>query len=576
MISKRRKISTLRKKKQSKYGKKIHNISSFGSLRKSLQKKQKKYSNRVRSIKRNKIGGASVYDGSISLKKFEGFEGSDAYLNPKLLDERQQKLKECKEKLDKQIGSNPYTPSLFNSFVIEVIEGLSEFHKIYRFTTTKQGSVGIDRVNKTIYPILIEYIDAGFTVEQLLSSEKCTLNSIFNLIFPNLAEITGPLNKNTKVINLKKNIEKYFNFTSENLKQLDIPDDHFIWKQEDYDKIKKSIRNTLIENLKKNGLKAEQFIKIGYSRSELDAHGINYSLQEFKNAGISFNRLQKEGFSAVELKNVGFQIKDFRQNNYILRQLLDAGFTVQEIKSFLEQDRLTKTDFSDDLTLDELKGMGITPKTIFENIRYDNSKGPVINAILKYGFTLADIRWPNFTNDLDIDYFNRSKISSSDLIKAGFTPKEYQELMLKEPVIEMMDPNAIPFYMFFISDKKGNIIQKIKEKTKKQNLAQELTDKGYTLQNIITTTPKDEINNNFLVELKNLGYDLIGKDEYNLSHIFQTGKYKYGGIKAVLDAYAADSSNKQRLAKIEADLLPLKKNCKKSVLRATDPECMYA
>jgi hypothetical protein len=571
MISKRSKTTTLRKK-QSK--------NAFDSSKKSLKKKQKKYSNRIRSIKRTKIGGA-IYskDESISLQNFEGFERSDAYLTPDLLDDRQKILKACKEKLDKQIGSNLYSPSLFNSFVTDVIDDTIEFKWVYRFTETRRHNHGIDREIKTIFPILKEYLNAGFTVEQLLLSEKCTLNSIFNVFFPILAKLTNlNLTKNTKIQNIKKNLEKYFNFTSENLKQLDIPDDQFIWKQEDYDKIKQSIRNTIIENFKMYGLKGDLFLKIGYSRSELDAHGINYSLQEFKNAGISFVRLQKEGFSAVELKNVGFPLKDFRDNGYILRQLLDAGFTVLEIRSFLKQDRLNKTDFSEDLTLDELKGLGITPKTIYENIRYDDSKGPIINAILKYGFTLADIRWPNFTNDLDIGYFRRSKISSIDLINVGFTPKELQELLLKEPSIEMMDPNAIPFYMFFISDKQGNnIITKIK-KTKKQNqnLAQELTDKGYTLQNIITTTNEPKIiSTNLLKELKDLGYDLIGNDAYNLSHIFETGKYTYGDVKAVFDLYAADKLNKPQLTKIEDRLRTLKKNCKRNMLKVTDLGCTY-
>ena len=127
-----------------------------------------------------------------------------------------------------------------------------------------------------------------------------------------------------------------------------------------------------------------------------------------------------------------------------------------EISSFLEQNRLTKTDFSEDLTLDELKGLGITPKTIYENIH--DSKGPIINAILKYGFTLADIRWPNFTTDLSMLDFKRYNISTIDLIKVGVTPNEFQKLLFEAPIIEMMDPNAIPFYMFFISDKEENNI----------------------------------------------------------------------------------------------------------------------
>ena len=336
MVSKSRKKAILRKK-QSKYTNHSQYNSSFG---KRSQKKQRKYSNRIRFINRIKIGGGDWIKintkNSLSLEYLYGSRSvaqlKRTYVPPKanalsleylygsrsvgipnailpidLITERVEVLKNCKKHLDEylqQIGSNYYSHSTFTKFVTEHIENGSKniFNLIFQMSEEQdysdiQKSILEGRLinNPTItYPQLFEYIIAGFTVEQLLAAEVrvegrinpiITINEIFDYSLPNtsaFAPNVDAITKNNKILAIKKNLQKYYSFiTEETLRQLGIPDNIVIWEQNHYDTIKQFIKNTFIKNLEMyGGFTAEKLLRSGFSKSDLTANGINFTLQD--------------------------------------------------------------------------------------------------------------------------------------------------------------------------------------------------------------------------------------------------------------------------------------------------------
>jgi hypothetical protein len=357
----------------------------------TLRKKYRKCSNRVRRLHRMKMRGGVFPDDKISLTEFNGIENLklekpekpiDEYsMSSSIVKDRNVKLIEFKQNLDSflsGLGDNKsYTRENFHHYVTQAIEKDTIFRK---YSSTYNDGTDI-QYPTAILPIILEYLHAGFTLEQLLRAEfeYITIDKILLAEVPNIREISNPFKRSEQTIKSKKNVlsDRYDDKLRDILLRTMFQSISVeIWTEENNVILRKTIKDAIFDKLCEDtnpSISPAQFIKMGFSKEYLEtketkesATGIDIS--KLKTYGfLSVWELKKAGFTDdVKLKNAGFTANDFKKSKYTLRQLINLGFTKEELES--TDIIFTDSDFPPNITytLVELTTVGFDAKRIFD------------------------------------------------------------------------------------------------------------------------------------------------------------------------------------------------------------------
>jgi hypothetical protein len=244
-----------------------------------------------------------------------------------------------------------------------------------------------------------------------------------------------------------------------------------------------------------------------------------FSAIEYRDAGISPTALKSAGFTASELKqDDAFDWYKLKLGGFSVKELIDAKFPRKEIFEY---------------ELQQINELHTELKKISGAFK-DNTNSQ-LSQVQHKQMTMFFSQ----TETKRKDYITKIEEIVKGLKDAGFT---FTELFgAKIPVL---------------------YLQKA----------------GFTLEYLITSPSHIYLLN----ELKQIGFDLIGDDKYNLSHIFESGKYTYDDIKKMYDLYTKEyKEDEVKKNKIKNQLtsfeLMLKKYCKNEGLFALGfrPDCRF-
>jgi hypothetical protein len=418
MISKRRKNATLRKKQQT----------------------QRKRSHRVRRGNRFQIGG-NIPDSYIPLSWFDKkFKLANYFLTPEQIEKRNSELSIFKQNLDTFLSSTSgkYTLDNFNEYVTKAIDKSPEFKTgQYYYSNSTHLRVGItDKHPKvfehTIWPRIKDYINAGFTPEQLLRAEllDITINDILDVVLPNL---------------YKRNLEVFERQDEEFMTKF------YTNKQIWHDK-RLQIQQNIITELKKDDVdglfNATKLKNMGFSALLIKNSGL-FSPDEIIKAGFTLKELKSVEFTLEQLKQSNtFSFTDFVHANYNLQQLKNAGFTAADFKNsrinitFIKGVGFALTELTDaGYTLKELFDIGYN-RAEFEDANYTlqrlKNDGATARQLIIAGFNDLE-QVINLRQILDNingkPYDNRTQNNTGyhliDLNEAGYDLIGYEKYNLK-------------------------------------------------------------------------------------------------------------------------------------------------
>jgi hypothetical protein len=413
----------------------------------TLWKNQRKCSNRGRRLHRMKMRGGVFPNDNILLSQFKHtqththFPKSSCYITPATLQKRIEYLQKYKAALDELLNKGKdnethYTHDLFKEGVLDRIN--ENIHIFQKYSPNPYNDQSFDYVRPGfILPILNEYLAAGFTPEELLRAEldDITITAILNEIVPAIDTSTILTNKRqSKSMRAKISV---YGYNKEFLLSANIPkavlDEEELWTEKYTDLLKQKITETMLTTLiSANISTAEQLIKLGFSRSDLENNNIPYKLSELKS--VSINRLVEGGFTLQEIKTAEFTVKDFRESGYNLKQLIELGFMKNDFQPFTNI-TFTSSEFPENntLTADIFKRAGFKCEDVYK-LKYDTytqiksiSKeidAAHINTIIEnvfiylksIGFTVQEFM-NAFTQGTDKENTN---IAVQNLILAGF------------------------------------------------------------------------------------------------------------------------------------------------------------
>jgi hypothetical protein len=225
------------------------------------------------------------------------------------------------------------------------------------------------KLDNTIWPRIKEYINAGFTPEELLRAdlEDVTVNAILDVKTPSLSvkdlEVWELHDAKTRA-EFQKNSEERENKRIE-------------------------IQNDIITKLKENDVdelfNAKKLKQMGFSISPMKNSGFSDDIIE---AGFTLKELKSAGYTAKQLKSSKkFLFRDFIQEKYTLTELKDAGFTANEFKHYgIHETLLKRAGFK----LSELTNSGYTLKELFD-------AGYTADEFIATGYTLKDLKYGGVT-----------------------------------------------------------------------------------------------------------------------------------------------------------------------------------
>lgn len=456
MVSKRRKTTTLRKKQ--------HN--------------QRKRSHRVRRGNRFQIGG-NIPDGYIPLSRF-GIPFANLFLTPEQIIDRQNELSTFKKNLDTFLitNSGKYTPNYFKEYVIDAIDKSPKFKTYqYYYSTSTPLRTGITnsftkKLDNTIWPRIKEYINAGFTPEELLRAElpDITINAILDVKTPSLSV------KDLEVWELhdaKKRAEFQKNSEERENERIEIQKD-----------IIKKLKEDDVNKL----FNAKKIKQLGFSISPMKNSG--FSDDDIIEAGFTLKELKSAGYTAKQLKS-SFLFRDFIQEKYTLTELKDAGFTAKEFKDYgIHETLLKRAGF----ILSELTNSGYTLKELFD-------AGYIADEFIATGYTLKDLK--------------DGGVTAEQLKKAGFDLEKVIKLRtipdhIKDKPYDKRTQNTTGYHLIDLANAGYDLI------TEKYNIVDIFKTGLYTygeIKDVIDLYKTDTETKQKVEEIKRVLTDL--KDEVN-------------------------------------------------------------
>ena len=325
-------------------------------------------------------------------------------------------------------------------------------------------------------------------------------------------------------------------------------------------------------------LKANQLLDIGFTFLELIEAG--YKATELKSSGLDVKQLTPNFFGELfknniveQLYHLDFTINDLKNNGYTLVELLKGGYNKIKCASVeLDIKGLNRYDFNEwnltpIQTIVKLKELLFTAKDLLD------MEFTLVELIIA-GYNSNDLATENITIEgLNRYHFNDWKLTPIQTIvklkELGFTAKDLHNM--KFTFQELIESNNL-FFMksgFYLHELinlgltatqakeiQNNIrIEKIKQELNLQNLVK----LQFRLNDDPVVLPENQIKYS-LEDLKGSGYDLVNDDNYNLYHIFLSGKYTYGEITKIYTILKKEK-NSDQLKEIKKSIDIVKKSC---------------
>ena len=328
-------------------------------------------------------------------------------------------------------------------------------------------------------------------------------------------------------------------------------------------------------------IKAKDLLNIGFTFLELIEAG--YNATELKASGLDVTQLTPDFFGELFKNNIverlyhlDFTINDLKNNGYTLIELLKGGYNKIKCASVeLDIKGLNRYDFNEwkltpIQTIVKLKELLFTAKELLD------MKFTLVELIIA-GYNANDLATENITieglNRYHFNDFNEWKLTPIQTIvklkELGFTAKDLHNM--KFTFQELIESNNL-FFMksgFYLHELinlgltakqakeiQNNItIEKIKQELNLQNLVK----LQFRLNDDPVVLPENQIKYS-LEDLKEAVYDLVNDDNYNLYHIFLSGKYTYGEITKIYTILKKEK-NSDQLKEIKKSIDIVKKSC---------------
>ena len=392
------------------------------------------------------------------------------------------------------------------------------------------------------------------------------------------------------------------------------------------------INTYTLSDLKKYGFLSVWELKEAGFTDDTKLKNAGFTANDFKKSKYTLRQLIDLGFTKKDLDSdstdIIFTDSDFSTNiTYTLGELVNVGFDAKRIfdikmRSFPTYNSYNNRNMEYRNTLrirhikainTYLKSIGFTALNLYEansSVLKDyytplqDLSNILLSLLIVAGFTYNEIKTLGMTN---VQIYDAIKfLLSSDLFrefKTLYDIKLWQLLDLKEigflPIdLVKLDWSSSSLYNtpdftkeavkrlknggFSTKDFQMGHTSQLHHSNKPSALI--MNDAGFTLQELIESRKQIQADSAYrndwgivksgfvgydLMELKEAGYDLINQSEYTVVDIFKTGTYTYGEIKKVVDEYAKELTNKDKLKNLSEELTTLKDAIKKD----GDPMC---
>lgn len=271
-------------------------------------------------------------------------------------------------------------------------------------------------------------------------------------------------------------------------------------------------------------------------------------INDLINMGFWSDILIKIGFDHVELINAGVLYYEFIDVYNNVRTLMSVG--KHSLTDIIEIFKVPLSKLKEEgFTANVLKE---TNKVSIKDLLYAKY---TTSEIIHAGFTAKELLISKVKLELTPQLLKESgKFTDQDIITSGFYAKELKESKLFNDE-DILGAGLDPWNLKTAGFLAGDIINRKFTYYSNENTeltARQLNQNDFTLQQLVESkkTPFT------LDELKTAGYNLIDNDNYNLSHIFESGKYTYSDITRIYKLY--DSEHNLRNTFRELDINKIK------------------